>query len=196
MPFFPQTTVDGKSQGSDLSQVMEWMETSGKTTHLWVNNIDMDILVRPQAEHLCNCLIHTYRFCHKNERGQQRSQCPQQVSSALQVQNQHSETVMKHKFQAKMPGLFKPYSHDPKKSRFRTICPFFVKILILPLLNRQSIDFLMKLNTHASQSKLQPSCHPSYDSTVRKSQVLPFCKSSLSDFTWRSRGLAWKREEK
>lgn len=39
------------------------METSGKPTDLWVNNIDVDILVRPQAEHLRHCLVHTDRFC-------------------------------------------------------------------------------------------------------------------------------------
>lgn len=127
MLFFPQTTVDGKSQDSDLSQVMEWMETSGKTTHLWVNNIDMDILVGPQAEHLCNCLIHTDRFCHENERARRELNA----------------------VGTKKPILLKLYSFYSNKSRFRTNCPFSVKILILLLLNRQSIDFLLKLKyTH------------------------------------------------
>lgn len=72
------------------------MEKSCKATHLWVNNIHMDILVWPQPEHLCDCLIHTYSFCHKNEKGQQRSEHPQKVSSGLQIQKQYSETVIKH----------------------------------------------------------------------------------------------------
>lgn len=107
MPFSPQTTADGKPQGSDLSQAMEWMETSGRTTHLWVNNIDMDILVGPQAEHLGNGLIHTDGLCPKPE----RSECPQQLPRGLRAQNQHWETVMKYKLLAKKPSFLESYSH-------------------------------------------------------------------------------------
>lgn len=55
---------------------MEWMETSGKTTHLWVNNIDMDILVGPQAEHLSNGLIHTDGFCRKTRKDSREVNIP------------------------------------------------------------------------------------------------------------------------
>lgn len=92
MPFFPHTTANGKSQGSDLNQVTEWMETSGKPTHLWVNNIDMDILVGPQAEHLGNGLVHTDGLCHRTRGDSREVNAPK----CLQAQNQHCVTVMKH----------------------------------------------------------------------------------------------------
>lgn len=124
---------------------MERMETSGKTTHLWVNNIDMDILVGPQAEHLCNCLIHTDRFCHENERARRELNAP----SRFQMVYRYKTNTARLFVRQKKPSFFKPYSYYSNKSRFRTNCPFSVKILILLLLNRQSIDFLLKLKyTH------------------------------------------------
>lgn len=149
MPFFPQTTEDGKSQGSDLSQVMERMETSGKTTHLWVNNIDMDILVGPQAEHLCNCLIHTDRFCHTTRKDSTEVNAPRRFQVVYRYKTNTVRLSWKTNFGLKSQVCLNHTSHYSNKSRFRTNFPFSVRILNRTLLNRQSIDFLLKLKyTH------------------------------------------------
>lgn len=78
---------------------METMETSGKTTHLWVNNIDMDILVGPQAEHLCNCLIHTDRFCHENERARKEVNAPSRFQMVYRYKTNTARLFVRQKSQ-------------------------------------------------------------------------------------------------